>query len=667
MRVRSLATASLVVAFGSHDASAAIFLVTRVSDSVDESPGDGICRDSLSRCSVRAAVMEANAWPGPDSILLPDESLLPGTFSLTIAGRGEDAAATGDLDVTEHVWMKPDGFPTISLDKRTLDAVGGDRLFHVRPGGSLELAGVILSRGDVGPSGEDGGGILNETSMQLNQVLIRDCIAGRHGGGIFSTPGAYLELDESTVYRNRAAERGGGIGGQDATTIVQTSSVSMNRTGVRGGGIATWGTSNVLLVEQGTIGGNEVTGAPGGPAAEGGGGVHTQGGYTDVRNCTVASNVSINRGGGLFRVDPGAGLVVRNSTVIQNVAFVGGGLFADNGIIAFDNTIVSGNGTDNCNHSASGSLISGGHNLADDLTCNLYATGDLPNTIPMLGPLQENGGKTLSRAPLPGSPVIHAGDDCLPVDQRGVTRPQFSVCDIGSVEYAATVNQSQLWPQKIALGRLREVSLGPVVIGHRGGFPSSVSMDVEAEGSTSEERAWRFLDRYADLYLQTSPDVQLVHVRTDSDPVEGDLVRFAQTYRGFPVYGAEIVVHLEAGDAGALPRVTRTSGMLMPTVQTDTPVLQGIVPCMSPAISEEEAVAVASGATGFPPGEVRGQTDFVVYDARVFGEKHTGLPGVHLAYRVTLGAADPTVALVDSHDGGILFQHALSWTSGHRP
>jgi hypothetical protein len=64
--------------------------------------------------------------------------------------------------------------------------------------------------------------------------------------------------------------------------------------------------------------------------------------------------------------------------------------------------------------------------------------GNIFNVNPMLGPLQNNGGPTLTMAPLPGSPAIDAvgATVCPPpvTDQRGITRPQGKSCDIGAVE-----------------------------------------------------------------------------------------------------------------------------------------------------------------------------------------------------------------------------------------
>src|SRR5262249_38511430 len=74
-------------------------------------------------------------------------------------------------------------------------------------------------------------------------------------------------------------------------------------------------------------------------------------------------------------------------------------------------------------------------------------SGSLASPLdPMLGPLQNNGGSTSTEAPLPGSPVIDAGDAAVdpatdPVtgapllDQRGGLRVVGGNVDAGAVEF----------------------------------------------------------------------------------------------------------------------------------------------------------------------------------------------------------------------------------------
>ena len=110
------------------------------------------------------------------------------------------------------------------------------------------------------------------------------------------------------------------------------------------------------------------------------------------------------------------------------------------GSLTLVNAIIANNTGGDCLFAVS----SLGHNLDSDGTCNLTATGDLSNTDPLLGPLQDNGGPTFTHTLLPGSPAIDAipleactDKDGNPIttDQRGVLRPQGAACDLGAFEF----------------------------------------------------------------------------------------------------------------------------------------------------------------------------------------------------------------------------------------
>ena len=125
-------------------AKAAVFNVNvTIQDAVDNNPGDGECRISSGDfCTLRAAVMEANALPGTDVIVLPGNA----TITLDITGTG-NSAATGDLDITESVligtFIVPDDELPV-IDASALD----NRIFDVRPStDTFTLQRVILSGG----------------------------------------------------------------------------------------------------------------------------------------------------------------------------------------------------------------------------------------------------------------------------------------------------------------------------------------------------------------------------------------------------------------------------------------------------------------------------------------------------------------------------------------
>src|SRR5215216_4717200 len=91
-------------------AYAATYSVTKTADTAV-----GACD---SDCSLREAIIAANAAPGADTITLP-----AGTFTLTRAGAGEDAAATGDLDIAGDLTIAGKGAGTTIIDGGGIDRV----------------------------------------------------------------------------------------------------------------------------------------------------------------------------------------------------------------------------------------------------------------------------------------------------------------------------------------------------------------------------------------------------------------------------------------------------------------------------------------------------------------------------------------------------------------
>ena len=78
-------------------------------------------------------------------------------------------------------------------------------------------------------------------------------------------------------------------------------------------------------------------------------------------------------------------------------------------------------------------------------TCDLAGPGDMPNTGPLIGELQNNGGPTETHALLLGSPAIDARQNGrTATDQRGVVRPQGAASDIGAFEFEPMVADLRL-------------------------------------------------------------------------------------------------------------------------------------------------------------------------------------------------------------------------------
>ncbi|NCF23691.1 MAG: hypothetical protein GWP60_04075, partial [Gammaproteobacteria bacterium] len=140
---------------------------------------------------------------------------------------------------------------------------------------------------------------------------------------------------------------------------------------------------------------------------------------------------------------------VINSTVVENLAPAGtaGGLFVGTfgdaaATLNVVNSIVGNNANFGCFLAPFGpgpvELNSIGNNVFTDATCNPVAS-DQVVADPVIGPLQDNGGPTLTHGLLPGSPAIDTANPafCPPTDQRGVPRPPGGGCDVGSFEFEA--------------------------------------------------------------------------------------------------------------------------------------------------------------------------------------------------------------------------------------
>ncbi|MBI3241626.1 MAG: right-handed parallel beta-helix repeat-containing protein [Chloroflexi bacterium] len=216
---------------------------------------------------------------------------------------------------------------------------------------------------------------------------------------------------------------------------VNNSSISNNSTTYNdGGGIYSY--QGTLRVNSSAIYNN---------SAVNGGGLYSNGGTIDITNSTFSSNTAdpvIGSGGAIATTGAGP-MTINNSTISNNSAFYGGGI-ASIAAVTIRNTIIANSvsGGD-----CAGSITNGGNNIIEDNTCSFVGGND-----PLLGPLANNGGHTLTHALLSGSPAIDAGSAAgctdaqgnpLTADQRGMPRPQGGRCDIGAYEYnfiAPTLN-----------------------------------------------------------------------------------------------------------------------------------------------------------------------------------------------------------------------------------
>lgn len=310
-----------------------------------------------------------------------------------------------------------------------------------------------------------GGGIWNSGSATIINISVNNNYAGQSGGGIINS--GTLSLTACGVNNNGTGDNlgsswwgyGGGIANSGTLTI--TTTILNGNYAVFFGG---------ALYGNGVFTNSIITGNT---AGSGGGGIY---GNANLTNCTISGNSStVGDGGGIWgdaivnnctfsgnsAASAGAiqgGFTITNSTISGNSGSVGpGGLWgggtiihctlADNagGAILVDssldikNTILK-TGSSGSNL-AGGTIQSQGYNLSnDDGGGFLTGPGDIINTDPLLGPLQNNGGSTFTHSLPPNSPALNAGDpNFIPppdFDQRGPGYPRVALgrLDIGSFE-----------------------------------------------------------------------------------------------------------------------------------------------------------------------------------------------------------------------------------------
>jgi len=361
-------------------------------------------------------------------------------------------------------------------------------------GGNLTLINSTVRDNDSGGTALQlgGGGILNDegrTTLKNSNVSGNSAIES--GGGILIFNGV-LDVVDSVIERNSLTTngKGGGISNTNGTVTLRNSIVRQNsalditvasRNGFGGGIYNGLGSGNMTLIDS-SVSNNTIQAGRGEVVLGGGivnlsrltlvgstvsgnsahqiiplgqgfyGGIYNAG-TVKINNSTISSNTALNGVGGIG--NDGI-LVLNNSTVSHNIdqsALVNiGGVF-NRGTLTLANSIIANStgGVDVANDPA-GSIIIKGANLVEDGSVSGVLIGD-----PNLSSLQDNGGPTLTHAPLPGSPVIDAGDNSkipadtfdldgdgnitepVPYDQRGPGFPRIvnTRVDIGAVERLA--------------------------------------------------------------------------------------------------------------------------------------------------------------------------------------------------------------------------------------
>lgn len=290
------------------------FTVTDGGDGFDANPGNGVCASSIGGfCTLRAAIQEANASPGLDTILLQTDA------SLSRSGTFENAGKDGDLDITDSLIIEG------SNATRTVNAFSNDRVFHIQNGAKVTLRNLKIT-----------GGLLNISSTT---IVPKGQLPG--GAGILVEGASTLNLENVNLTANELVGStsfiltGGGLYVDALAKVYIKDSKIQDNKGPGGGGITNLGH---IEIRNSTISGN--TGGN-----SNGGGIRNMGGYLNVGNSTITNNTA-NMGAGFASSDLGLNLgnvIVSNSVIKLNRATQYGGGIHNESPVTLTNSTVSNN------------------------------------------------------------------------------------------------------------------------------------------------------------------------------------------------------------------------------------------------------------------------------------------------------------------------------------
>ncbi len=238
--------------------------------------------------SLRQAIIDANANPGPDFIILP-----AGNYKLTIEGRNENMAQTGDLDITDDLTIIGSGHINTIIDGN-----GIDRVFDVL-NSSLNIQDITVTGGQF---------ILDESNIDNQLKIDNDDLGLLNTSGIIDAGGGGIQVTSGQLDINQSI-----IKSNSVTSNIENTNYTLM---LGGGGISIF--ASITKIKNSTLSDNSVSSNNGNSTFHNlGGGIKIIDSNVEIENSTLfqntISNGKFNTGAGISNIDRGIfGGIVNN-------------------------------------------------------------------------------------------------------------------------------------------------------------------------------------------------------------------------------------------------------------------------------------------------------------------------------------------------------------------
>ncbi len=319
------------------------FTVNDLGDADQAIPGDPVCETAPGNniCTLRAAIEEANFFPGADTINITVTGTIVLTNTLPSISQDLTINGPGATNLTisganSYLVLQVNGV-NLTLSGVTIangNSGSGGGIFNFL--GTVNISGTTFNNNRA-PS-FNGGGIysVNGTLNITNSIFYSNTVSGS-GGGIYSN-GTIVNLTNSSIYSNTASSTGGGIYQTGGALFITNSAIYSNTSPSTGGAI--YLNSSVLNLAGGSVYSNT--------ASSDGGGIYLNSSALFLTSSSVYSNTAIFANGGAIYNNNGT-LFVTNSAITSNVAIsstrsngLGGGIY-NYGFLSIGNSTLSNN------------------------------------------------------------------------------------------------------------------------------------------------------------------------------------------------------------------------------------------------------------------------------------------------------------------------------------